>query len=90
MLEMDWLVRYHTRLDCRTIVVKFCILGEANLSLDVRGILVSFALISGIRVRKLSSNGAQGYLTFLINTPGDKLEIKDVSVVREYSAVLPN
>ena len=41
-------------------------------------------------VRKLLSKGAQGYLTFLINTPGTKLEVKDVPVVGEYPDVFPN
>ena len=87
---MDWLDRYHARLDYRMKVMEFYIPGEATLRLDVRDILASSALISGIRVRKLLSNRVQGYLAFLIKTPGDKLEVKDMSVVREYSDVLPN
>ena len=58
IIGMDWLARYHTRLDCRTKVVEFCIPSEVTLKLDVRGILVSSALISKIRVRKLLSKRA--------------------------------
>ena len=48
---MDWLARYHARLDCRTKVVDFCIPGETTLRLDVRGTLFSSTLISEVRVR---------------------------------------
>ena len=57
ILRMDWLVQYHTRLDCKMKVVKLYIPGEAILRLDMRGKLVSSTLISRIRVRKLLSKG---------------------------------
>ena len=68
-------------------LVKLHIPGEATLKLDVRGKLVSSALISGIRVRKLLSSGANGYLAFLINTPGDKVKLENVPVVKEFPDV---
>ena len=55
ILEIDWFVRYHTRLDYRIKEVEFCIPEEATLRLDVRGRLALSALISGIRIRKLLS-----------------------------------
>lgn len=55
ILGMDWLAHYHARVDCGMKVVEFCIPGEAPLKLDVRGMIASSALISGIRVRKLLS-----------------------------------
>nr|XP_027101529.1 uncharacterized protein LOC113722417 [Coffea arabica] len=64
--------------------------GEATLKLDVRGILASFALISGIRVRKLLSNGARGYLAFLVNTPGEKGKLEEMPVINEYPDVFPD
>ena len=36
------------------------------------------------------SKGAQGYPTFLINTPTDKLKVEDVPVVKEYPDVFPD
>ncbi|XP_071905816.1 uncharacterized protein [Coffea arabica] len=90
MLGMDWLTRYNAQLDCKRKVVEFHILGEATLRLNIRGRLVSSALISGIRVRKLLSRGAQGFSAFLINTPTDKLKVKDVQVVKEYPDVFPD
>ncbi|XP_071933848.1 uncharacterized protein [Coffea arabica] len=84
ILGMDWLVRYDTQLDCERKIVEFRIPGEAILRLDVKGNLPSSAMISGIRVRKLLSRGAQGFLAFLINTPTDKLKVEDVPVVGEY------
>ena len=57
------------------------------MKLNVRDRLVSFALISGSRVRKMLSKGAQGYLAFLINTPSDKVKLENVPVVKEYSNV---
>ena len=36
------------------------------------------------------SKGGQRYLTFLINTLGDKMEIKDVPVIRENLDVFPD
>ena len=62
-------------------LVELHISGEAILKLDVRGRLVSSTLISGIRVRKLLSSGVKGYLTFLINTPGDKVKLENVEEI---------
>ncbi|XP_071905720.1 uncharacterized protein [Coffea arabica] len=87
ILDMDWLVRYDAQLDCKRKIVKFRIPGEATIKLDVRGSLASSVMVSGIRVRKLLSRGARGFLAFLINTPTDKLNVKDVPVVGEYSDV---
>ena len=53
IIRMNWWVRYHTRLDCRTKMIEFCIPGETTLKLDVRDTLISSALISKIHVRKL-------------------------------------
>ncbi|XP_071924797.1 uncharacterized protein [Coffea arabica] len=63
--------------------------GEATLKLDVRGMIASSALISGIRARKLLSRGARGYLAFLINTPGEKTKLEDMPVISEYPDVFP-
>ncbi|XP_071912307.1 uncharacterized protein [Coffea arabica] len=87
ILGMDWLAHYHARVDCRMKVVEFCIPGEATLKLDVRGMIASSALISGIRARKLLSRGARGYLAFLINTPGEKIKLEDMPVISEYPDV---
>ena len=81
---MDWLAQYHARLDCRAKVAEYCILRKATLKLDVKGTLVSAALISKIQVSKLLTNGAQAYLTFLINTPTDKVKLEDVQVINEH------
>ena len=89
IIEMDWLARYHARVDCRTKIVEFCIPGEAILKLDVRGILASSALISRIRVRKLISNRVRGYLGFLVNTPGEKVKLENMPVISEYLDVFP-
>ena len=50
----------------------------------MRGRLASSALVSGIRISKLLSKRAQGYLAFLINTPGDKVKLEDVLIVNEF------
>ncbi|XP_071928104.1 uncharacterized protein [Coffea arabica] len=89
ILGMDWLAHYHARVDCKMKVVEFCIPGEATLKLDVRGMIASSALISGIRARKLLSCGARGYLAFLINTPGEKIKLEDMPVISEFSDVFP-
>ncbi|XP_071933704.1 uncharacterized protein [Coffea arabica] len=78
-----------TQSTARMKVVEFCIPGEATLKLDVRGMIASSALISGIRARKLFSRGARGYLAFLINTPGEKIKLEDMPVISEYSDVFP-
>nr|XP_027088588.1 uncharacterized protein LOC113709944 [Coffea arabica] len=89
ILGMDWLAHYHARVDCRMKVVEFYIPGEAILKLDVRGMLVSSVLISGIRARKLLSHGARGYLAFLVNALGEKIKLEDMSVINEYLDVFP-
>nr|XP_027082242.1 uncharacterized protein LOC113704548 [Coffea arabica] len=90
ILGMDWLARYDAQLDCKKKIVEFRIPGEATIKLDVRGSLASSAMVSGIRVGKLLSRGARGFLAFLINTPTDKLNVEDVPVVGEYSDVFPD
>ncbi|XP_027158105.1 uncharacterized protein LOC113759735 [Coffea eugenioides] len=90
IIGMDWLARYDARVDCRTKMVEFCIPGEMTLKLVARGILASSALVSGIRVRKLLSNGVRGYLGFLVSTPGEKVSIEDMPVINEYPDVFPN
>ena len=57
IIGMNWLAHYNAHLSCKIKVVEFCISGEAILRLDVRDRLVSFALISGIRARKLLNKG---------------------------------
>ncbi|XP_027166421.1 uncharacterized protein LOC113766426 [Coffea eugenioides] len=84
---MDWSARYNAQLNCKTKMMKLCIPGEATLKLDVRGRLVSSALISGIRVRKILNKGAQRYLAFLINTPSDKVRLEDMPVIKEHPDV---
>ena len=53
----------------------------------MRGRLASSALVSGIRARKLLTEGAQGYLAFVINTLRDKVKLEDVLVVNEFHDV---
>ena len=65
IIGVNWLIRYHVRLDCRMKVVEFCIPNAATLRLTIRGTLVSSALILEIWVRKLLNKGAQRYLVFL-------------------------
>ena len=89
ILEMDWLTRYNTQMNCKTKIVELCIPGEATLKLDVWGRLVSSAFISEIRSRKMLSKGAQGYLIFLINTRIDKVNLEDMPVVKDYPNVFP-
>ncbi|XP_027109390.1 uncharacterized protein [Coffea arabica] len=89
IIGMDWLASYNIQLNCKTKVVEFCIVGDATLKLDVKGRLVSSALFSKIRVKKLLNKGAQGYLVFLINTPGDKVKLEDVLVVNEFFDIFP-
>ncbi|XP_071939948.1 uncharacterized protein [Coffea arabica] len=89
ILGMDWLVQYHAQLDCKMKLIELHIPGEATLKLDVKGRLVSPALILGIRVRKLLSSGAKRYLAFLINTLEDKVKLENVPVVNEFSDVFP-
>ncbi|XP_027118548.2 uncharacterized protein [Coffea arabica] len=90
IIGMDLLARYNAQLNCKTKVVESSIPGEATLWLDVRGRLALSALVSGIRARKLLSKGAQGYLAFLINTPGDKVKLEDVVVVNEFPDIFPD
>ncbi|XP_071900961.1 uncharacterized protein [Coffea arabica] len=65
------------------------LIGEATMKLDVRSKLASSALISGIQARIMLSKGAQGYLAFLINTSSDKVNLEDMSVVKDYPNVFP-
>nr|XP_027067807.1 uncharacterized protein LOC113693474 [Coffea arabica] len=89
ILGMDWLAKYHERLDCSTKKVDLHIPGGPTLQLDLRGKLASTTLISGIRAQKLLSKGARGFLAMLINTPGEQLKVENVPVVCEYLEMFP-
>ncbi|XP_071921887.1 uncharacterized protein [Coffea arabica] len=89
IIGMDFLAHHHAKLDCRAKVLEFWISGEAILKLDVKSRLVSSAMISGIRARKMLHKGAQGFLVFLINAPSDQVKLEDVPVVREFLDVFP-
>nr|XP_027122238.1 uncharacterized protein LOC113739200 [Coffea arabica] len=89
ILGMDWLAKYHARLDCSTKKVEFHIPGEPTLQLYVREKLASTTLISGIRARKLLSKGARGFLAMLINTQGEQLKVENVLVVCEFLEMFP-
>ncbi|XP_071912388.1 uncharacterized protein [Coffea arabica] len=89
IIGIDFLSYHHAKLDCRVKVVDFCIPGEATLKLDVKGRLVSSALISGIRTRKMLYKGAQNFLAFLINGPSDQVKLDDVPIVRDFPDVFP-
>ncbi|XP_071918744.1 uncharacterized protein [Coffea arabica] len=89
ILGMDWLARYNVQMNCKTKIVELHISREATLKLDAMGRLASSALISGIRVRKMLSKGARGYLAFLIDTPINKVNLEDMSVVKDFSDVFP-
>ena len=71
-------------------MVEFYILAETTLKLDVRGTLALSTLISRIWIRKLLSKRAQGYLTFLVNIPEDKIKLEDVPVINEYLDIFPD
>ena len=49
IIEIDCLARYHANFNCGTKIVKFCILGEATLRLDMKERLGSSALILEFR-----------------------------------------
>ena len=87
IIRMDCLAQYQANLNCRTKIVEFYIPGEATLRLDMKGRLALFVLISGLQVRKLISKRAQGYLAFLINSPSDKMKLKNVPIARDYPDV---
>ncbi|XP_071933786.1 uncharacterized protein [Coffea arabica] len=73
IIGMDFLARYHAKLDCRAKV----------------GRLASSAIISGVRARKMLYRGAQGFLAFLINAPSDQVKLEEVPAVREFPDVFP-
>ncbi|XP_071933189.1 uncharacterized protein [Coffea arabica] len=87
IIGMDWLARYNVQLNCKMKTVELCNPIEAILKLDVNGRLALSTLILGIRIRKMLNKGAQGYLTFLINTPSDKMRLEEMLVVKEYPDV---
>ncbi|XP_071928044.1 uncharacterized protein [Coffea arabica] len=89
IIGMDFLTHYHAKLDCREKVVEFWIPGEATLKLDVKDMLASSAMISGVRARKMLHRGAQGVLAFLINASSDQVKVEDVPVVKEFPDVFP-
>ena len=83
ILGMDWLSRHHATMDCFRKEVKFCRLGEPEITFcGVRKILSS-SKMAGKMLRK----SYPGYLAYVVEVREDDVRLEDIPVVREFSDV---
>ncbi|XP_060673793.1 exopolygalacturonase-like [Ziziphus jujuba] len=89
ILDMDWLARNHTSVDCYNKEVTFrrpglpevVFRGEVGRPLP--------RLISTLTAKKLLNKGCQGYLAHMIDTRVNGVRLEDIPVVRDFPDVFP-
>ncbi|GMH29084.1 hypothetical protein Nepgr_030927 [Nepenthes gracilis] len=90
-LGMDWLARYHAKIDYFRKRVEFAIPG--NKPFYIQGVRRKEAscFISSLHDRHLISDGCQAYLAFVsVTTESQESLAKDIPVVREFEDIFPD
>lgn len=84
ILGMDWLSKHHAQVDCKTKMVRYCILEKEGIEFR-RGITsVSPYMISRVKARKLLHKGCHGFLAYLINDPTEMKIIDSILVICKF------
>ena len=90
ILGMDWLSRHHATMDCFRKEVKFCRLGEPEITFcGVRKILSS-SMMSEMMAGKMLRKSYLGYLAYVVEVREDDVRLEDIPVVKEFSDVFPD
>ena len=87
ILGMDWLSKYYVQIDCKTKDINLCILGEPTLRLNFKKPQGTLGLILWEQAKKLLMKWVVGYITYIVNQPKEKAQVKQVSVMKEFPDV---
>jgi hypothetical protein len=89
ILGMDWLSKYKALINCYAKTVTFQALEGKRMVFEGERIPKPIALISVVTAQKILSKGYMGYLTYILNSNGYGLQLKDIFVVKEFPDIFP-
>ena len=90
ILGMDWLSRHHTTMDCYRKEVKFCRLGEPEITFCGARKILSSSMMSVMMAGKMLRKSYLVYLAYVVEVREDDVRLEDIPVVREFSDVFPD
>ena len=90
ILGIDFLGKYHAKIDCCKCCVTFSPIDEEEFNFYGQTRSSSSRLISAMKAWKMLTNGCRGYLASMVDmAQKDELRPEDIPIVREYVNVFP-
>lgn len=89
VLKMNWLASCHATLDCHNKAVKFNMFGELVFSFQGDRSEALSNLISMLSAQRSLRKGCHGYLAFVRYVEKDVVNLKQVTIIREFLDVFP-
>ncbi|KAJ9544764.1 hypothetical protein OSB04_024471 [Centaurea solstitialis] len=89
VLGMDWMIRKKVKIDCEQKMVRIKLPDETTTVVYGTKRNRSTSLISVIKANRCIRKGCVWFMAYVVDSGKDKLELKDVEVVRDYPEVFP-
>ena len=87
ILGMDWLSKHRTSMNCFTKKIRFEKLGYPEFEFVGNRRVLPTCVISALEVKRLLQKGCEAYIAHVIDTSISEVDLKNVSVVCEFSDV---
>ncbi|KAJ9558426.1 hypothetical protein OSB04_013040 [Centaurea solstitialis] len=89
ILGMDWMIRNKVKIDCEQKMVRIMLPDGRTTVVYGAKRNRSTSLISVIKANRCIRKGCVWFMAYVVDSGRDKLEVKDVEVVRDYPEVFP-
>ncbi|KAJ9566605.1 hypothetical protein OSB04_002571 [Centaurea solstitialis] len=89
VLGMDWMIRNKVKIDCEQKMVRIKLPDGRTAVVYGAKRNRSTSLISVIKANRCIRKGCVWFMAYVVHSEKDKLEVKDVEVVRDYPEVFP-
>ncbi|KAJ9567723.1 LOW QUALITY PROTEIN: hypothetical protein OSB04_003689 [Centaurea solstitialis] len=89
VLGMDWMIRNKVKINCEQKMVRIKLPGGRTAVVYGTKRNRSTSLISVIKANRCIRKGCVWFMAYVVDLEKDKLEVKDVEVVRDYPEVFP-
>ncbi|KAJ9544942.1 hypothetical protein OSB04_024649 [Centaurea solstitialis] len=86
---MDWMIRNKVKIDCEQKMVRIKLPDGRTAVVYGTKRNMSTSLISVIKANRCIRKGCVWFMAYVVDSGKDKLEVKDVEVVRDYPEVFP-
>ncbi|KAJ9541625.1 LOW QUALITY PROTEIN: hypothetical protein OSB04_028131 [Centaurea solstitialis] len=90
VLGMDWMIRNKVKIDCEQKMVRIKLPDGRTTVVYGTKRNRSTSLISVIKANRCIRKGCVWFMAYVVDSGKDKLEVKDVKVVRDYPEVFPD